>query len=121
MNLIAFNIKKIRESKNLTQEYLASRLGISQNAYSRIENNRTRLSTDRMREIAGILEVSLHEFLLSENHNENHLKDPVSGLAESQKENYNQTILILKAEIEHLRRENIHLLELLDEKISKRM
>jgi transcriptional regulator with XRE-family HTH domain len=120
MNLIAFNIKKIRESKNLTQEYLASRLGISQNAYSRIENSRTRLSTDRMREIARILEVSLHEFLISENNMGIPSRETIFNPSESQKENYNHTVLILKAEIEHLRRENLRLLELLDKKITRR-
>ena len=121
MNFIAHNIKKIRESKNLTQEYVASRLNISQNAFSRIENNRTRLSTERMREIARILNVSLHELLITESLPENPAREYIFSLVESQKENYNQTVAILKAEIEHLRRENIRLVELLDEKISKRL
>lgn len=120
MNPIARNIKSIRESKNLTQEYVGSRLGISQNAYSRIESSRTRLTTERMREIARILNVSLHDLLIADNTIESPDKEYVALLVESQKENYGQTIAILKAEIEHLRRENIRLVEILDEKISKR-
>ncbi len=34
---IAGNIRRIREGKGYTQEYLAMKLGISQNAYSKIE------------------------------------------------------------------------------------
>lgn len=120
MNSIAHTIKRIRESKNLTQEYVASRLGISQNAYSRIENNKTKLSTDRMRQITHILNVSLQELLMHEQPASTG-NEFVSSLVELQKDNYNQTIAILKAEIEHLRRENIRLVELLDEKISKRV
>lgn len=119
MNSIAYNIKKIREIKNLTQEYLASRLGISQNAYSRIENNKTKLSTDRMRHIAHILNVSLYELLNSEDASANR-SEHILSLIESQKDNYSQTISLLKAEIDHLRKENIRLVEILDEKISKR-
>jgi transcriptional regulator with XRE-family HTH domain len=121
MNFISQNIKRIRESKHLTQDYVGSRLGISQNAYSRIENNRTRLTTERMREIARILNVSLHELLVADTVHEHAGKEYLLSLAESQKENYGETITILKAEIEHLRRENIRLVEMLDEKISKRL
>src|ERR1700752_4040915 len=125
MNSIAYNIKRIREEKNLTQEYVASRLGISQNAYSRIENNRTKLSTDRLRLIAHILNMPLHELLVPGDHkgplNYTIENEYVLTLVESQKENYNQTIALLKAEIEHLRKENIKLVEILDDKISKRM
>ena len=121
MNSIANNIKKIREAKHLTQEYLASLLGISQNAYSRIENNKTRMSTERMRQIAHILNVSLHELLINENPVAATRSDYILSIIESQKDNFSQTIGILKAEIEYLRRENIRLVELLDEKISKRL
>lgn len=35
--VVASNIRKIRELRNYTQDYLAAKLGISQNAYSKIE------------------------------------------------------------------------------------
>jgi len=37
MREVASNIRKIREQKNYTQDYLAAKLDISQNAYSKIE------------------------------------------------------------------------------------
>jgi transcriptional regulator with XRE-family HTH domain len=122
-NSIAYNIKKIREAKNLTQEYLAARLGISQNAYSRIENDRTKLSTDRLRQIAHVFNVSAHELLISAESKpptpESTHNDYMFNLVEIQKENYKQTIALLKEEVEHLRKENIKLVELLDSKIGK--
>jgi transcriptional regulator with XRE-family HTH domain len=56
-------IKLIRESKNFTQEYMAEKLGISQNAYSKIEAGHTRLTTDRAEEISKILEIPIESLL----------------------------------------------------------
>ncbi|KAA0989539.1 helix-turn-helix domain-containing protein [Dyadobacter aurulentus] len=54
---VALNIRKIREYRNYTQEYLAMKLGISQNAYSKIELAYTRITLERLIQIAQILEV----------------------------------------------------------------
>lgn len=56
-------IKHIRESKNFTQEYMAGKLGISQNAYSKIESGQTRLTTDRMEEISKALDIPVESLL----------------------------------------------------------
>ena len=45
------NIKKIRELHNLTQEYMAGRLGISQAAYSKIENNELKMNQEKLQKI----------------------------------------------------------------------
>lgn len=118
MQLVASHIKRIRESKNLTQEYVASRLGISQNAYSRLENNRTHLSIDRLKKIAQILSVPLDELFL---HKDPLLKDPYHPEPhEFKMEHYNEMISLLKKEIEYLRKENLRLVELLDKRLSRR-
>lgn len=57
MNPVGYNIRKVRELKNLSQKYLAHRLGISQSAYSAIENSKTELSFRRLFHIAYILGV----------------------------------------------------------------
>src|SRR5262245_23306754 len=62
-------LRVIREFRNYSQEHIAARLGISQNAYSRIQNNQTRITADRLLALATILDVPTEE-LLSE-------KDPV--------------------------------------------
>ncbi|QJD97110.1 helix-turn-helix transcriptional regulator [Mucilaginibacter robiniae] len=54
---VAANIRKIREDKNYTQEYLAAKLKISQNAYSKIELGRNNITLNRLLCIAEILEI----------------------------------------------------------------
>ena len=54
---VTINIRKIRESKAYTQDYLAFKLAISQNAYSKIELGYTKITVERLFQIAGILEV----------------------------------------------------------------
>jgi len=57
------SIKKIRELKNLKQEYVATQLGISQQQYSEIERNKVDIKESRLREIAQILEVKPEDIL----------------------------------------------------------
>ena len=56
MKAVAGNIRKVREYRNYTQDYLAAKLEISQNAYSKI-------TLDRLFHIAIILEVDVMELL----------------------------------------------------------
>ena len=64
---VAANIRKIREHRNYTQEYLAAKLHISQNAYSKIELGYTRITVDRLFHIADILDIDPTEIINSEN------------------------------------------------------
>ncbi|MDT3403561.1 helix-turn-helix domain-containing protein [Mucilaginibacter terrae] len=66
---VATNIRKIREYRNYTQEYLAVKLDISQNAYSKIELGYTKITLERLFQIAQILEVDVIE-LIKANDNE---------------------------------------------------
>jgi len=56
--LLAQKIKVHRLKKKYSQQYMAEKLDISQNAYSKIERGKTDLTVKRMLEIAAILEVS---------------------------------------------------------------
>jgi hypothetical protein len=56
-------IKKFRELRNYTQEYMAENLNVTQRAYSSIENGKTQLTVDRLFEIAKILNVTVIEIL----------------------------------------------------------
>lgn len=56
-------IKFIRENRKITQESIATKLGISQTAYSKIESNQTQLTLERLKEIAEILEVPEMELI----------------------------------------------------------
>ncbi len=52
-----------RETMNYTQAYVAGKLGISQNAYSKIESGQTNFTVRRLYEIVHILEASIFDFL----------------------------------------------------------
>jgi transcriptional regulator with XRE-family HTH domain len=60
---IVSNIRKIREFRNYTQDYLAAKLKISQNAYSKIELGYSAITLDRLINIAEILEVELADLI----------------------------------------------------------
>lgn len=63
MRVVASNIRKIREYRNYTQDYLAAKLEISQNAYSKIELGYSKLTLDRLFHVAIILDVDVKEIL----------------------------------------------------------
>lgn len=71
---IVANIRKIRSEKNYTQDYLAAKLGISQNAYSKIELGYSSVTLSRLIEITDILEVDFTELLNPETKEIRHLK-----------------------------------------------
>lgn len=60
---IAANIRNKREYRNYTQEYLAAKLKISQNAYSKIELGYTKITLERLFQIAEVLEFSVVELI----------------------------------------------------------
>lgn len=61
MEKIENKIRNIRELKNLTQEYMADKLGISQAAYSKIENGATKVSYEKLQDIAKIMDVKVED------------------------------------------------------------
>lgn len=56
-------IRKLRELRGLKQEAMASALGISIKAYSKLESGQTALTTARLGQIAQVLEVEPSEIL----------------------------------------------------------
>ncbi|MFM2138061.1 MAG: hypothetical protein RJA57_368 [Bacteroidota bacterium] len=56
-------IRRFREMHNYSQKYVASKMGISQNAYSKIENNITQLNVQHLKKISAILNVSVIDLL----------------------------------------------------------
>ncbi|WP_237390851.1 helix-turn-helix domain-containing protein [Chryseobacterium sp. KMC2] len=56
--MIGNKIKNIRELKNFTQEYMAEKLDISQAAYSKLEKGDIKVSSDKLSQIAKILDVN---------------------------------------------------------------
>jgi len=56
-------IRFIREIRGLSQENIATKLGIAQNSYSKIENNQVKLESKLLLKIAEVLEVSPMDIL----------------------------------------------------------
>lgn len=57
MKICGQNIRKIRRGKDFTQEYMAFEMGISQKAYSDIENSKVKINLEILTKISGILAI----------------------------------------------------------------
>ena len=56
---VGIKIRKLRELKGYSQEYVASQLGMVQTNYSKIERGETKdMTVKRLEEIAKVLEVT---------------------------------------------------------------
>lgn len=55
-------IAKTRKQKGLSQENMAVELGISQAAYTNMENNESKLTVERLLKIAAILKKPVYHF-----------------------------------------------------------
>jgi len=57
-NNIGIKIRKLRELRGFSQEYMANRLSLSQRQYSKIERNEVKIDWDKIVQIATILEIT---------------------------------------------------------------
>ncbi|AWL78240.1 XRE family transcriptional regulator [Capnocytophaga canimorsus] len=57
--IFLINIRKKRIEKGISQEMMASELGISQSTYAKIENGQQKLPTRMLMRIANILDVPI--------------------------------------------------------------
>lgn len=63
LNAVAVNVKKRRNELRISQMQMAGMLNITQNAYSKIEMAKTKMSVERLYEIAYILKVSARDLI----------------------------------------------------------
>lgn len=109
---VASKIKKIREIKGLSQEYVASKLDISQNTYSKIERGETSFNLDKLSAICEVLEIDFNTlFNFDENLIFNHCSQTgnfgnnntlVLNTVEKLQEVYDKLILAKESEISTL-------------------
>lgn len=59
-------VRQYREIKNYSQKYVAAKMGISQNAYSKIENNLTQLTVQHLKQLSEILGIAITDLLKDE-------------------------------------------------------
>lgn len=60
---IGHKIKKLRELKNLTQDFMAAQLDITQSGYSRLENNEVDLPFSKLERIAEVFEMKPEDII----------------------------------------------------------
>jgi len=109
---IGEKIKKIRELRNYTQEYLAQKLQMSQAGYGKIERNESELSYPRLLKIANVLSVSIEniinfneKMIFSVMHNQTSRDYVVNhGLPDKERKLYEQIIEQQKEEILFLKK-----------------
>ncbi|MET1055747.1 MAG: helix-turn-helix transcriptional regulator [Pedobacter sp.] len=63
VRIVVTNIRKVRMYRNYSQHYLAAKLSISQNAYSKIELGVSKLPIERLFKIAVILDVKISSLM----------------------------------------------------------
>ncbi len=96
------NIKRLRELKNWSQEFMADALGISTRAYSKIEAGETQLSIKRLNEISQILQVNPIKILVFDSQSifSDKQNTPDSSKLIAQ---YEKTIRVLEEQIQLLK------------------
>jgi transcriptional regulator with XRE-family HTH domain len=60
---LGIKIRKIRELRNYTQEYMAQKLSMSQTGYSKIERNECDINISKLQQIADVFEMPLTDIL----------------------------------------------------------
>ncbi|TAE01661.1 MAG: XRE family transcriptional regulator [Bacteroidetes bacterium] len=63
MTTIGIKIKKVRELRNFTQEYMAEKLEMSQAGYSKIEQGAVDVPYSRLEQIAKTLNIKIEEII----------------------------------------------------------
>lgn len=105
-------IRQIRELKNVTQESVALKLGISTRAYSKIETGETQLTINRLNEISQALDITPMEvlgfeakqvFMNNQNHGGNIGINNVNHFPEKLAVQYEKTIAVLEDEVRLLK------------------
>jgi transcriptional regulator with XRE-family HTH domain len=109
---IGQKIKKLRELKNFTQSHLASELGITQSAYSKMELGETEISFSKLSKIAEVFGMSPEEIMTFNEqmifnvmHNQTGNGFVINkGFTENEKKLYEDQITHLKEEVNYLKK-----------------
>ena len=109
--LIGQKIKKLRELKNFTQAHMATELGITQSAYSKIEQSDTDITYAKMSKIAEVLGISPEDIaafneqmIFNVMHNQTGNGFVIQkGISDKERELYEKQISILMEELTYLK------------------
>lgn len=116
---VGTNIRKIRELRGFSQEYISQQLEISQRQLSRIENNETDISISKLEAISTVLNVTItqllgfdEKFIFQNCENAFGNNQNYYAFSDKEREQYETRISHLEKEISFLRKQ----LELLIQK-----
>ena len=116
-------IKKLRELKNFTQEYMATSLNLSPNGYGKIERDEVDVTLSRLEEVAKVLEVDYQQILNFDEKQIFNLYNNKNGFSCGQNTQnqitdnaFQMFITELKEENKHLREEKNALMKLLEKR-----
>ncbi len=110
---IGHKIKKLRELKNLTQDHMAKALGVTQGAYSRMEQGEIEITYSKLEIISEKLGMKPEDvitfnesmvFNVMHNETGNGLVINNNQLSEAEKNLYQQQIDLLKEQVEYLKK-----------------
>lgn len=120
MKGIGEKIRKIRNLRGYSQEYMGARLKMSQNNYSRIELDQINLTLNTLAEIAEVLDIGIQEIM---SFNETSLfKQTISADAPKNNAPYQSQepiLSMLQEEIVSLREDKRRLISLLEKQQSR--
>ena len=112
---IGQKIKKLRELKNLTQSHMATELGLTQGAYSKIEVGESEITYNKLEKISGLLGMKPEEVIaFNDQMVFNIMNNPQGGnvfshvnqhsISSSERKLYQEQIHLLKEEVSHLKK-----------------
>lgn len=106
---IAQKIKRIRQSKEFSQDYMASKLGISQRAYGKMESGEIKIDVNKLQQIAQVLDIEAGELINTEEYQTNNFNNNkitnavVNHFAEENNKFKNEILVVLKEQINTLK------------------
>ena len=104
---IGCNIRKIREMKNIKQDYIAHQLSLSLTSYGKIERDEVELSLTRINQIAKVLDVSINLVIFFD-------VNDILSLPKRDDFYYQQVITFMQENIRQLTAENSKLIQMVE-------
>lgn len=106
---IGIKIKKIRELRNYTQDFMAEILGVSQSTYSRFEKDEGDLTIHQLNRISEILDIKIEDLInfderivFNNYSNNSNQAYTINIISEKERELYEKTISLLEEKIKYL-------------------
>jgi transcriptional regulator with XRE-family HTH domain len=113
MARVCDHVRDARNQRNISQEYMASVIGIDTSSYHRLEKGNSPITIERLEKIAHALGVSLHELICGSNQPFpdlernadylHHLEKEVVFLRKQLQEKEYQLSMILESKLEQQR------------------